>query len=426
MARLDPFRGVRYDAGAVRGLDRVISPPYDVIDEDQVAALCARSAHNIARIIRADPAGGYGSAAADLKKWRDEGALRRDREPAIYVYEQRFHVAGAERRRTAMIGLVAFDGERSRILPHERTLSGPRADRLELLRATRMTFGQIFALYQDPDSVADELCDRAKAAAPLDEPVEEDGVEHRLWAVTDREVIGRIQRSLAGRDLLIADGHHRFETARDFFRENPSMPGAGRRMMALVNMRSPGLAILPIHRVVKNVEGFSARGLLDSLAESFDIRVFDGAGPASRRAMVNAMRRARKDGRNGFGLFVNDGAYRALALRRADALQGLPAARRRLDVAVLHSAILDRRLGIDAAALEAGSRLEYVVDIDGDPAEAAQMVADGRGQAAFFLNPVSADEVEAAARAGERMPQKTTFFHPKVYTGFVMHDLASD
>ena len=426
MVDFSAFRGVRYNAEKVGDLRDVVAPPYDVIDEPQRQALFARSPHNVARIIRADPSDGYAGVAETLRAWRREGALRRDARPAVYVYEQRFEAGGQERRRAGLIGLVDLaDAERG-VLPHERTLSGPKADRLDLLRATRMTFGQVFVLYRDAAGVTDAVVDAVKAADPLDAPVAEDGVEHRLWAITDAEAIRRVSEALVGQRLLIADGHHRCETALNFMRENPDAPGARRRMMTLVNMSNPNLVIFPIHRVVRDIEDYDAAALLKRLEPRFEVRAFDGEGDPARQAMLAAMSEARAEGRNAVGLFLNDGSYRMAVLGDAGPLADEPPALRRLDVVVLHKLILEPGLGIDAEALAAESHVDYIKDTGNGAVEAVERVRSGRGQAAFFLNPTSPEDVEAVATSGERMPQKVTYFYPKVYTGFVMHDLETD
>lgn len=423
--RLDPFRGVRYDLGVVGAADGVIAPPYDVIGDAQRQELLARSPYNIARIIRADSDDDYARVADTLKQWRKDRALTQDDTPAVYVYEQRFDLGGREYRRTGMIGLVTLNPEEGSVVPHERTLSGPKADRLNLLRATHMTFGQIFVLYSDPKRTTDPICDEAKAGPCLLEAEDTAGIGHRLWAMTDADAIHGVQEALADQPLFIADGHHRWETACDFLRESPSLPGASRRMMTLVNTSNPGLAVLPIHRVVKNVD-FNVETLLAQLSEDFEVVPFEGEPVAARRELVAAMARTRQSGAVAIGMFLSDGRFRLAALRNEGSLSDVAPALRGLGVAVLHRLILDKALGIDAAKLATGAHVEYVTDMDGDPVDAVAKVERGEGQAAFFVGATTPEEVKAVASAGERMPQKCTFFYPKVYTGLVMQDLESD
>jgi len=423
MAAWIPFRGIRFDTGKAGAASLLLAPPYDVIDEGQRAALCSRSPYNIVRLIRADPSNGYAEAAKRVAEWRATGVLRSDEVPAFYVYEQAFRLGERDFQRTGVVGLVALDASGRNVMPHERTLSGPRSDRLNLLSATRMTFGQVFALYTDRERAADRVCERAKAEAPLAEAANVDGMGHRLWAVTAPEETRLLREALASRRLLIADGHHRYATALNFMRRHPELPGARWRMVTLVNTESAGLLVLPIHRVVKRLTGYSENRLLENMQEDFEI-VCLPAGPAGRRAAIQRMHGERAEGRHAFGMLTGDGLYRLAILRergRSAADSASPV--QRLDVTILHRLILEKQLGIDAARLESGDNLEFVRDLEDDAAEAAVRVEKGECQAAFFVNAVRIDEIEAVAAAGERMPQKTTYFYPKVYTGFVMHDL---
>ena len=425
MASVIPFRGVRFDPLRVGDTGRAISPPYDVVDPAARQSLLARSGYNIAHVILADPADAYVGAAAVLGRWRAQGALRLDDRPAIYVWEQRFVLDGEARCRTSMVGLVGLARERGDVMPHERTLEPPKADRLRLLRATRMTFGQVFALYRDPDRLTDAVCDRLKSTPPLVDVTDGDGMGHRLWAMVDAEDLGAVRAALAPLRLLIADGHHRYETALNFLAAHPEVPGARWRMMTIMNMEATGLLILPIHRLVRNVEGYDEAALLSNLAADFDVRAI-GRDDAARREMLAAVRGERGRGKHAFGMFTGDGVYRVATLRDAhdaEALAGVPPALAALDVTVLHKLIFEKQLGIDATKLAAGRHVDYVKGTETDPVEAVNRVRNGDAQAAFFMDAASVDETEAAALAGECMPQKTTFFYPKVPSGLVMHDL---
>ena len=425
MIRFRPFRGVRYDTAKTGGLAQVVSPPYDVIHPALREKLLGRSPWNVARVIKADPADNYAGAARLTRQWLREGALRRDDKPAVYVYEQQFSLAGKTYRRTGLIGLVGLD-EEGGVLPHERTLSGPKADRLLLLRATRFGFGQIFVLFNDPARVSDGLCDEVKAQKPLDEGVDADGLGHRVWAMSDPGAIAKLQALLADQRLFIADGHHRWETARNYMREQPAMAGARWAMMTLVNMSNPGLVILPTHRVMKNLSGFDAAWFEAKLAGDFEVSPVAAPGAAGRKELLEKMARERAAGRNAFGVCLPGGALRLAVLRPGRAPKGLAPALARLDVTVLHRLILEKLLGVGPAQLEAGGFVDYVTVHSGDPEEVAGRVDRGEGQVAFLLNATSAREVAAVASAGERMPQKATYFYPKVYTGVVMYDLEAE
>jgi len=438
MADIVPFRGVRYNSAVVGDLARVISPPYDVIDARLRKKLLQASPYNIARIIRAEPDLGaepmehYRDSAGLFRAWMEDGVLVQDAQPAMYVYEQRFQVDGDEKARTGMVVLTRLEELGKGVLPHERTLSGPKADRLNLLRATRANFGQIFSLYSDPGGDVGQLLARAKFLPTLEDVTDDEGIVHRLWAVTDEATIRAIQQRMAGRPLFIADGHHRYETALNYSHERPDLQSAGYRMMTLVSMADPGLVILPTHRLVKNVPDFAAGTLLEGLKTDFEIAKSERATAAARQEMLRELAARQTQGGHAFGLYMNDGHYYLLTLRNPEAtssVHGVSSAARELDVAILHALILERHLGIDAEALEKETNVEYVKAIGKAVSESvakiekAARAGAGAYQALFFMNPTRVDQVQAVASQGEKMPQKSTFFYPKVYTGVVINRL---
>ena len=430
MAEVVPFRGYRYDTAVAGDVARLIAPPYDVIDPAMRDVLFSQSPHNIARLIRGHrkdghPSGNpYADVARQLGAWRAQGVVRQDADPAIYVYEQHFEVHDRKFLRTGMIALTRLEEPGKGVMPHETTLAGPRRDRLDLLRATRTQFGQVFALYPDPDSAVDSLLDEAKAGTPLVHAA--DGWEHlhRLWAVSDPARIAQIQELMRGKDLLIADGHHRYETALAYAQERPDCDAAKYRMMTLVNMANVGLVVLPIHRLIKAVPDFHAKALLESLRRLFNVRSYPGDSEAVRRAVLASIAAEQAAGRHAFGLFVNDGRYYEFVLRHADVMADIPDRSetwRRLDVVVLHHLVLEGLLGITLEHLQAEAHVAYVQDFPHAIREAAQCVSDGESQALFLLNPTRIDDVRTVAQNGERMPQKSTFFYPKVFTGLVFN-----
>lgn len=430
MADIVPFRGWRYDPALVQDMGRVISPPYDVIGRVQRRRLFDASPYNIARIITAEPDAAapegeqYHDAGERLRDWLEAGVLKQDDRPAIYVYEQEFDLAGERRSRTGMIALVRLEAFGKGVVPHERTLSGPKADRLNLLRATRAQFGQIFTVYSDPEQTVEGRLDAARSQEPLVDVTDGGGMAHRLWAISDEPAVHAIQQVISERDLFIADGHHRHETAHNYRDENPRCEAANYRMMTLVNMSSGGLVILPIHRLVKNVTDFRAGRLLEALHRDFEITALAGAGAEARERMSACMRDAAAAGRAAFGLYVNDGSCYAMALREDVALEGWSEVQKRVDVNILQELILDPILGIDSERLASGTHVEYVNDVSPLAVpDAVAKVEAGDCQALFFVNSTPAEVVAAVARAGEKMAQKSTFFYPKVYTGLVINKL---
>ena len=439
MPELMPFRGIRYDEAVAGGLERNIAPPYDVVDDGLYKKLLAASPYNAVRLTlpagpsaheggAADPAS-FQRAALLLRQWLWQGILRRDDKPAIYVYDQRFALQGQTHSRTGFVALMRLVEFGKGIRPHERTLSAPKQDRLKLLRATKANFGQVFALYEDETRRVDRLLDLAKAAPPLAAAGE--GIHHSLWAITDPARLQRIETLMRNAEIFIADGHHRYETALNYMHETPDSPAARYRMMTFVNMSNPGLVVLPTHRLVHGLPGFDGKLLLKRLEAQFAIERLAGDDVGALVTRLQDKQRAR---RRAFGLYFGDGNYYIAVLRDLAAMDAAPVqspAWKRLDVAILHSLVLEAALGIKPEAVAAGRNIEYVKDLgdfgeDSPVAEAARKVREGRAQAVFFLNPARVEDVAAVAREGEKMPQKSTFFYPKVYTGLVMRMLDDD
>jgi len=427
MAEFVPFCGYRFDPAVAGDLGSVIAPPYDVIDGALRGMLYRQSEHNIARLTHADRLPGdrpYETAAKLWSEWRAGGVVKRDQQPSFYVYEQLFQAHGRNFSRMALLGLVRLKPADQSILPHEDTLTGPRVDRLDLLRATRTNFGPVFGLCPNGGSRLAGLLAEVKSQPCLVQATDRERNLHNLWTVSDPEFVRQVQEVMAGTEILIADGHHRLETAVAYAAENPNWPAAQYRLIALVNMADPGLLILPIHRCVKKVADFAPREFLERLRRHFDVRTYPGERPAVRNAVRDAMAEQRREGRHAIGLFLGDGNHYMLMLRREeslDELKGRSLAWRTLDVTILHYLILEKDLGITEERLRAESNIEYVHDFPHNLLAAAERVSSGQCQALFLLNPTPVDEVLAVARQHERMPQKTTFFYPKLYTGMVFY-----
>jgi len=437
MAEIAPFRGILYDTGRVEA-SRVLAPPYDVIDEPERQELLARDPHNAVRLILPDGEGDakYPAAARVLESWLADGALRRDQRPALYRYHQVFTSAELGGRSVTRRGFIAavrlhrFD-ERV-VLPHERTLSGPKADRLKLMDATQAHFSQIFTLYSDPAGETDRAFAAAEARPANIDGTTGDGTHHLLWRVDDAETIGRVTRALAPLKLYIADGHHRYETMlalRDRMRERAGGELDGRSpaefgTLFLCNMDDPGLVVLPIHRLVFGLADFTPEGFLARLNQWFDSSTLVGAArdaDAVREALAQSSRRrpsfvAAFPGRDPELLSLKGGISPEKA-----GVRGAPAVSS-LDVSVLHGLVLEQALGIDRAAQEAQTHIEYVKDT----AKALARAAAGEGQVAFLMNPTRVEQVKAVADAGEFMPQKSTFFYPKIASGAVINPIRPD
>lgn len=409
MAKIFPFRACRYSSRA-GDWARLLTQPYDKITPEMQERYLSLSPYNLAHVIRGkskpadtDADNVYTRAARCLHDWTASGILAQDPQPAVFAYFQKFQWEGATGLRKGLIALGAVeDYSEGTVYRHELTHTGPKRDRLELLRHTRAHFGQIFMLYDDPAMQIESWLDRAAESPPVTCLNDEYGVEHALWPISSPESVAAIQALMAPHKLLIADGHHRYETALAFRNENPNLAGARRVMMTLINMQSPGLVILPTHRVVGNVAGFDAARLIERARPMFSIEELPGL-----EALEDRMRRASPD-EIAIGAIFRGGA-RALAF--------LAPREGRLDVAVLHDLLLGRIMGLSEEAVRDEKHIRYIRGFQ----EAARLVRDPGTQAVFFLNPVRVEQVADIAFSGGVMPQKSTDFYPKLLSGLTIY-----
>ncbi|MBI5487208.1 MAG: DUF1015 domain-containing protein [Deltaproteobacteria bacterium] len=453
MATISPFRGIRYDAARVGDLSRVVAPPYDVIPPELHESLAGRHPRNIVHVDfgprREDDAPGrdrYSRAAANLRAWLDEGTLVRDPRPSLYLYEQEFSLDApaaaapppgrstarplaspiVRRGFLAALRLSAFGA--GVVFPHERTLSGPKLDRLALLRATETDTSPIFALYSDPADAATAAL-RTSANRPPDMIATDDaGIVHRCWRIDDVDAVGAAVRELAERRLFIADGHHRYETTlgwRDEMRARTGgRPDAAPEFILafLCNMDAPGLVILPTHRGIHGVEAFSEETLLARLRAALPVTTRPGGPLDAARAVAEAA----GDGKS-IAWTTGGGRYHLVGFPAVEAfgaehLACDPAELRTLDVVLLHDFVFQELLGIAPEEVTRGRYVRYYKEA----ARAAADLGAGELQAAFFLNPVAVEEFRRVSLSGHVLPQKTTFFHPKVFTGLVLMSARPD
>jgi uncharacterized protein (DUF1015 family) len=435
MANISPLTPLRYDlARLVDGLGAVVAPPYDVIDSAQRAELAARHPRNVVRLILPEGEGDskYGHAAELLDAWRRDGTLVRDGVPAFYRYDQTFTPPDGDQAITrrgflALVRLSPFS-EKS-VLPHEKTLSGPKEDRLKLFRATRTNLSPGFMLYRDPRHALDAPLDTAE---PLTDLTTADGVHHALSRVMQRDALRAIVEGVARSALLIADGHHRYETALRYSHEvDATHPSAGpdaehRFFMAfLANGDDPKLVVFPTHRHVHSLIHFSFDDLLARANDTFDVRPLEAGTTAE--VVRSALEEAKGRGPS-VAAAARDGRVAVLTLRadvdvsRHPTLGARPEVLRRTDVAVVHSAILEHILGITPEAQAAKTNIWYPQDTRTALAE----LRGGKGDVLFVMNATPVADVRRVAEAGEVMPQKSTFFYPKVLTGLAIHTLEPD
>lgn len=437
MAEIFPFAAYRYDVTKHK-LEDVLTQPYDKITPAMQDAYYAKHPDNLVAVEkgRASPQDSpansvYIRAAASLKDWVARRVLVRESAPAIYAYFQDYRAPGSSERKVRK-GFIALgrveDYSAGVVHRHEQTLAGPRADRLELLRHTRAHTGQLFMIYSDPARAVDTILEEVSRGPATAEMRDEYNVVHRLWAITDAARIAEVQRLMAPQKLVIADGHHRYETALAYRNEERAATGNSspdapheRVMMTFINTHSEGLLILPTHLVVSNLPNFDAGALRARLAEWFEISPF---ADSSSERIANLRREllARSRGARVIGLY-SGGQFSFLSLRPstnlAELLAHVGAPQRQLDVVLLHRLILEKGLGITADAVSKESHISYEREMD----NAVAAVDMGKAQIAFLLNAVSVEQTMAMALAGEVLPQKSTDFYPKLLSGLTVYRL---
>jgi uncharacterized protein (DUF1015 family) len=442
MAKIVPFRALRYNPAKIGNPERVMAPPYDVISPTLQEELYRRDPHNVVRLILGKTGEGdsetdnrYTRAAADFQKWQDEEVLVRDPEPSLYLYDQEYPLEGGETVvRKGFMALTRIEDFSSGVVkPHEKTLAGPKTDRLHLTKACSANFSPIFSLYSDPCCVLESLTRKEKERAPDLAVVDDDGVKHRLWRVTDPAIQQKAQDLLDSKPLFIADGHHRYETAinyRNHMRENhPGYKGKelfNYVLMYFANMEDQGMLIFPTHRLLFNLTDFSLPPFLNALEEFFEVETWtiDPRDPEARREARRILQE-KGEGRHVLSLFAGGETLYFLILRDESIMdrffdEKAPKALRTLDVSILHRLILENLLNITPEAQEQQTNLKYVKNFD-DPFE---LVQSGEFQLAFLMNATRMSEVRDVANAGEKMPQKSTYFYPKLLTGLVINKIA--
>lgn len=440
MARIYPFRALRYNPAMVR-LQDVVTQPYDKISPAMQQAYYQRSPYNLVRIILGLPElfdgdgarDVYRRAARDFDSWRRDGILAQESEACIFAYSQTFTIPGSgdrcERKGFIALGEL-YDYAANVVFRHEQTLSSPKTDRLNLLRATRAHFGQIFMLYSDPGLSAESLLFRSTAAPDI-EVTDEYDVLHRVWRVSDPGIINLLTTAIEDKKLIIADGHHRYETALQYAREHapgeipaqteratgtaPQPPYAeAAAMMTFVNMDQDGLVILPTHRVVHGLKEFNPAAFLQAVRAKFKVETLEGANADELARRLRAI----KD-RFAVVAVTATGEY-LLTAKSGEASSGSAVDRQQnLDTAQLQSQILEEVLGITPEAIRNQTNLRYVREAS----EALDQVTRDGGNVAFIMKPVTLDELREVAFAGEVMPQKSTDFYPKLLSGLTIYAL---
>ncbi len=429
MVDVNAFRGILYNPEKVPDLKRVVTPPYDVITPEAQEIYYHRHDHNVIRLDLGkefpddSPNNNrYTRAAGFFKDWRKNRILIQDDRPSLYRYEITYSLPhqGQAFPKTlrgffSIVKLEHFSS--GKILPHENTFPKVKEDRLQLLRACRANFSPIFGLYMDAENRVQGLLEQGSSGiTPRIDVVNEDQTHHRIWSVDDSDLIHKIQKQLSSEILLIADGHHRYETALVFRQEYPQ---ADHMLMLLVNMKDEGMSLLPIHRVLHGLSADRAERLLKDLSQYFEM---ESAIP-NLAGLQQHMEKTGKQ-QTAMGLYSRTGQYQFLrlkpeGLRKTKALLNTPSTSTPLDVDIFDQVVLEDLLGLKGGASDRGNHILYIKD----PEEGVDKVKRGTAQMAFFLNPVNVQVVQDLARKGIKMPHKSTYFYPKPLSGLVINPL---
>jgi uncharacterized protein (DUF1015 family) len=423
MADVQPLRALHYDPAVAGPLQDVVAPPYDVIDADQRATLIERSSNNVIAVdLPQGEPDRYAAAREQFERWQADGVIVRDEQPALWAHTQDYTGPDGQRRtRRGFFCRVRIEGYGpGRVRPHERTHPGPKEDRLRLTRATKANISPIFSLFSDPANAAWAALEPATTQAPWGEVTDADGTVHRLWRVADVDAIAAVQAATKDAELLIADGHHRYETMQAYAEEveaEGTPPNDEHRyiLMCLVALEDPGLTVFPTHRLVNGLDEQRRQALDEALARDFEMReaLGDDVAPEPGGGPLELGYASSRDERC-YRLTLKDQAI-------ADAaLSGHSAAYRRLDTGVLETLLLKGALGLSDDDISHFNGLFYARDT----AEALRVVRTGEYEAAFLMRPTPVEQVREVAADGENMPPKSTFFFPKLLTGLLFNPLS--
>ncbi|MFI5252259.1 MAG: DUF1015 domain-containing protein [Bacteroidota bacterium] len=424
MPEIKPFRGILYNAIKVH-LENVVAPPYDVISPDMQEELYKKNPYNIVRLILNSSEDTYSSAAKFLSEWKQQKVLIMDSQPAFYVLSMRYRGAGGNlKERKGFIAACKMEEKDSEsIVPHEQTLSKPREDRLRLFESTCSMFSQIFGLYSDPRGVVDSLLDSIRRSIPFAE-IHYGDVEFRLWALRDKTNIQTISEFIKRRKILIADGHHRYEAARSYrdITRSKTPASTGREPfnyipMYFTNLHAPGLTILPTHRIIHGLAGFNETSMMNDIAKHFTI-----VPDVTREKLFEELQSRRK---GAFGVILATPHNFSLVYRNDNT--AVPSVESNdktanLDVAILHKEILEKILGITPEMQRQMAHIQYEIDAG----IAIDAVSQKKAQVAFLLNPTNVEELQVVAEAGQMMPQKSTYFYPKLLSGLVNYSFTDE
>ena len=422
MAEIKGYKGLRFNCEKAGKIEELVCPPYDIISDQQREEYIKTNPHNIIRLELPKGDDKYNKAAEILKDWLEKGILVKEDKPAIYIYEEEFTAYGERKGIICRVKLEEFS--KGIILPHEFTLSKAKEDRLNLMKATNCNFSQIYSLYMDGGKNTLGKIDSLSKSEPDIQLQDNDNVTHRMWIIKDEKAIADICNDFADRKLYIADGHHRYETAlnyRNYLREQglaKEGDACDYQMMMLVDMEHPGLVVFPTHRLVRNLDSFNAERVIDGCKEYFDVTEHSDIN-----TIESTLMELYNQGKKAYAFYCGGSSYKLLVLKDTNIIKKLlpnaSTATQQLDVTILHTLILEKIFGIDAENMAKQINLTYTKIFD----EAISSVQQGNSQCAFILNPTRVSEIREVASNGEKMPQKSTYFYPKMITGLVMNQL---
>jgi uncharacterized protein (DUF1015 family) len=443
MAKIFPFNGVTYNKKKVGNFSKVTIPPYDIISKEDQEKFYQFHPYNCIRLTLGKDYQGdtefnnkYTRANAFFRTWINNEILKQDEEESIYAYEQRFSYKGKKYVRLGFIALFKLEElEAGRVYPHENTLPKPKLDRLSLLKATAANFEPIFSIYVDEDDKISKMIKKNTKRKPIAEAKDVFGVHNRLWKISGKANINKIIKEMLNKQVFIADGHHRYEASLKYRNEmrTKSQKSTGDEpynfiMMYFANAYDKGLIIMPIHRLVLNLNLKEKINLENRLVDYFDIEDIKFTKKdelAARKKLIKSMSKAN-EGEHFFGMSIHgDNKYSLLKLKNEKIIEKYisadkPKEWKKLDITILHSLVIRDILGITDKDIEAENSIKYVHNDD----EAFALVAEGKYQVAFFMNPTKIEQVTALASKYEKMPQKSTFFFPKLLTGLVMYKMS--
>lgn len=424
MAEIKGFKALRFNTDIAGDIKNLVCPPYDIISDDERENYLSKSEYNVIRLELPKGENPYENAAKTLKEWIKNGILENDAEDSVYIYEQEFNINGDTKKMKGIICNVKLEEfSKNIILPHEETLSKAKTDRFNLMRTTYCNFSQIYSLYLDESKETAGIINSSSDNAPNIEFATDDGIIQRLWIINDKDVLDRLSKSFIDRQLFIADGHHRYETALNFRNRlisekviKDDLHPANYVMMMLVDIDNDGLVVLPTHRLIKKLDSFDEDTVLLEMNEFFEIE---------KRTDIDKIEEtlSKHDNIKSFAFYTGKDYYYLLNLIKTDEVKKLLPemvdAYCCLDVTILHTLILERLFNIDKENMAKQKNLSYTRDIS----QAIENVRNGKCNCSFILNPTKVTEIKDVALAREKMPQKSTYFYPKLITGLVMNKL---